>query len=225
MTPFGGGPSDGTAAIRGTVGVIHGNPEANGRGFCSSWKASHNGGSWSHRERAVSLPERQGLLRLHPDRRRCLLVGHVRQAVTTTIAVALAACASTQVGRTGAVRPAPADAATIVATSAAEDALLARLDDLRAGVETDADGRPIQIGPAYLAASGRTCRSLRGTEPAAAIRLACRDSQRWFLVPVPFGTASADAGTATASDAEPLPPGTPIHAAAQATAADDRGTP
>ncbi len=76
---------------------------------------------------------------------------------------------------------------------AQETALLAVIAGLQDGQRTVFDGRILEAGTSYTAASGLECRHLRaigsGGQPAAPQRLTCRQGERLFIAVDVFASA------------------------------------
>ncbi len=94
-------------------------------------------------------------------------------------------------------------------TSEVERLALARMDELPPDAPVAIEGKRVVAGAAYVAASGRTCRTLRIEGSSAS--LACRapradededERSAWFLAPDVFGPAPTETAATAEADAE-----------------------
>lgn len=110
----------------------------------------------------------------------------------------LAACGAGQRQYAPPTVPDASAAGVVEAEAGLAKAVLAQLDTLADGAEVTGTGNgagSASVGPNYVAANGRTCRSVVfvGTAAAPNSELACRDSSRWFFVPrMSTGNAKGD---------------------------------
>lgn len=120
------------------------------------------------------------------------------------LALALSGCATTKPAPTRMLAVPAAGARVVAPRDAAEAAVLQELPSL-APESVPMRAGQAQAGAVYLAASGRTCRSLT---LAGAAKVACRDDERWFFVPNPMADVVAPSEPAeanTVGDAESAP--------------------
>ena len=127
----------------------------------------------------------------------CLL----RRCASVALVTALGACGGSQapteqeIWYTTSLRP-----GTVEPETQGERELLARMDEVPSNEPVRFAGQVFVVEPAYTAASGRSCRSVRVDADAVELKLACEQGAGWVFVPDVFAAEPEPAGVAAAPE-------------------------